>query len=380
MGKGFLISKQFTQGESEASRNLYTLRTEFFALCIVMLIVLLNALDIFIIDDTLMYVSLGIASADVMVTALIMNWCDCSAPWVKYMVIFSFVTLITIMGVALTYQAVLAGFLPLLCAAQYRSRKMIIYTYVLCILSSFISVMGGYFMGLCDANMLVLTVGTMQNYYDPETGMALFGEINQNPWLSLPLYYAFPRCLILLSGIPIINHISDVISRNAVREAELKQLSETDSMTRLYNKNKYLSMMKEYYPSVKQLGVIFWDVNGLKAINDEVGHEYGDYLISNVAASVHEVAVEHSMAYRVGGDEFVMIVENADEAILESIIAKWNRSMEIKNQGSKIKLSAAVGYALGSGADITSIVGRADSEMYRNKAETKLAASETTTK
>lgn len=372
MGKGFLISKQYTHGDNEASRNLYTLRTEFFALCIVMLIVLLNALDIFIIDDTLMYVSLGIGSANVMVTALIMNWCDCGARWVKYMVLFSFVALITILGVALTYQAVLTGFLPLICAAQYRSRKMIIYTYILCIISCFVSVMGGYFMGLCDANMLVLTVGTMQNYYDPETGMALFGEINQNPWLSLPLYYALPRCLILLCGIPIINHISSIISRNAVREAELKQLSETDSMTRLYNKNKYLSMMKEYYPYVKQLGVIFWDVNGLKSINDEVGHEYGDYLISNVAASVLEASVENSMAYRVGGDEFVMIVENADEALLESIIAKWNRSMEIKNQGSKIKLSAAVGYALGTGTDIASIVGKADSEMYRNKAESKL--------
>lgn len=62
---------------------------------------------------------------------------------------------------------------------------------------------------------------------------------------------------------------------------------ETDSLTRLFNKNKYNEMVSMYYPNVNNITVIFWDLNNLKIINDTYGHEYGDKALSALASVLY---------------------------------------------------------------------------------------------
>jgi len=142
-------------------------------------------------------------------------------------------------------------------------------------------------------------------------------------------------------------------------------------MTHLYNKNKYSQMIEDYYPDKDNLCVIFWDVNDLKTINDTMGHDYGDYLISTVGMSIFRFTDEKSLAYRVGGDEFVMIIEDPTEERINAVLDGWRSDLETKNKGANIKLSAAVGYACGSGSNIEEVVKEADANMYADKQAAK---------
>lgn len=148
---------------------------------------------------------------------------------------------------------------------------------------------------------------------------------------------------------------------------KMDETDEIDPLTRLYNKNKFTQMISEYYPEKGRLGVVFWDVNGLKNISDTFGLDYGDYVVSTIAASVLKFTDEKTLAYRVGGDEFVMIAEGADENRLNEIIQRWQFDLDIKNRGGGVKFSAAVGYATGEGKSIEDVISKAKSEMNADK-------------
>ena len=98
-------------------------------------------------------------------------------------------------------------------------------------------------------------------------------------------------------------------------------------------------MLVNKYPKMERLGVIFWDLNGLKYINDNMGHEYGDFAISAIGGSILENLAENARAYRVGGDEFVVIMENAEEAVLREMIRRTNDSLVLQSVPVKILIN-----------------------------------------
>lgn len=142
------------------------------------------------------------------------------------------------------------------------------------------------------------------------------------------------------------------------REAALVERCETDSLTGLKNKACCDRLVEEKYPKLESVGVIFWDINQLKAENDRLGHLAGDQLIRKMADSLVAICDESCQAFRYGGDEFLLISENASEAQLKSLCGKWCGSTDI---------SASFGYAYGSGSEIRDIIARADSNMYQAK-------------
>ena len=76
--------------------------------------------------------------------------------------------------------------------------------------------------------------------------------------------------------------LQDIVLRSSedeLRIAQLTYLKETDSGTKVFNKNKYEEMVKTYYHYIDNIRVIFWDLNNLKMINDTYGHDYGDKAI-----------------------------------------------------------------------------------------------------
>ena len=142
------------------------------------------------------------------------------------------------------------------------------------------------------------------------------------------------------------------------REAALVERCETDSLTGLKNKACCDRLVEEKYPKLESVGVIFWDINQLKAENDRLGHLAGDQLIRKMADSLVAICDESCQAFRYGGDEFLLISENASEAQLKSLCGKWCGSTDI---------SASFGYAYGPGSEIRDIIARADSNMYQAK-------------
>ncbi len=350
----------------EIASNKYTLRCMAIMTGFVAFTVVLNILDIFIIQSSLMYFGL---IGGVLCTALgaIVMAIIPDKVCTKYLLLIIIVLFSTIVGTFLTYHTILVCVIPLLCSAQYKNNKVIMFTYVISAVSIVVMVMTGFYFGLCDANMLVLTNQVCENHIDPVTGEFLLTKVNDNPWGTLPLYYAVPRCLVLLAAVPIIKRISEVISRNARRETELRILGETDMMTKFYNRNKYLMMIKEHYPNIDKIGVMFWDINGLKEVNDSMGHDSGDYLISTVSSCILMFMDDRCKAYRIGGDEFVVITEGVTKEDIAEMIVCSKSALAKKAEMSKIPMSVAVGYALGEGKDVEKVISEADAAMYRDK-------------
>ena len=112
------------------------------------------------------------------------------------------------------------------------------------------------------------------------------------------------------------------------------------------------------------------DINGLKAVNDSLGHEAGDELIRGAATCVKAVLGDEGQCYRTGGDEFVMLTRMKREKA-EYTLQKLKYETE-RWQGSAVKsLSVSVGYALASDADeltAEALVRQSDQAMYEAKA------------
>ncbi len=357
--------------ELDATANEFSLKCLRFTTMAFALVWLLNMVGVFIVDRKLMTIVFLISSAVMLAPTLICRCVGTNKPWVKYMILFLSVLAITIIGCALSFHSVLLYALPLIYAAQYSKRRMIFYAYALTAVGISVGVMSSYYFGITDANMLLLTNNTTDYYVDLQNGILKDMHINMSPWSTLPRYFIMPRCIILLVFIPVIINISQNIANTAVRAAHLKEESEIDKMTQFYNNGKYKQMVEGYYPEVESVAVIFWDIDNLKYINDTYGHLYGDFLISSVADIIRANADETHKAYRVGGDEFVMILENPKTGEAEENVRLCKKMIAARNDGSNFPVSASVGMAEGSGADIAAVIHRADAVMYQNKKASK---------
>jgi len=181
------------------------------------------------------------------------------------------------------------------------------------------------------------------------------------------LFFVFPRCIINILLITVCQSISKIISSNVKYAREMEDLAELDGMTGLYNRSKYLSMMETEYRKDPLISAIFWDINDLKLVNDTKGHGVGDELIRNVADVIHEMVTELDKGYRIGGDEFVLIMRGSDERALQKKVEEWEAALAKKSEAVGMSLSVSMGYATGSGANLDEVVSEADRRMYKNK-------------
>ena len=105
--------------------------------------------------------------------------------------------------------------------------------------------------------------------------------------------------------------VTNILERKRKKEY-LKAMSYQDMLTGLYNRNRYMEVIdseaSHYFMCV---GAAYIDLNGLKRMNDECGHEAGDELIRRCAAVLSEIFPKK--CYRVGGDEFVILVPGINE-------------------------------------------------------------------
>ena len=354
----------------EGHSNRFTVRCLLITYFFMAFMWVLDLLGIFIVDKGLMNYGFFLLSFLVLLLIAICKLVGYNKPWLKYVIIIFAVLMTDVLAVVLTYHIVIASVLPLIYAIQYSDKKLLFFSYGMSVIGIFASVMAGYYFGLCDANMVLLTTGPLKDYVDAN-GVAHFGPVNANPWLTLPLFYVFPRSVILLALIPVLLHVSNGMAMRELRGLYLQRMSEIDDMTQLYNKNKYLKMVKETYPKVDKVGVVFWDVNGLKATNDTLGHVMGDKLIASIADSIRGFTNDKCRAYRIGGDEFILICEGENELKMNEIANEWKKKVEELNLTSEIQLSAAIGYAAGEGKNIGAVIKLADDRMYANKVEQK---------
>ena len=165
-------------------------------------------------------------------------------------------------------------------------------------------------------------------------------------------------------------------SKQKARENTLIREAKIDKLTGLFNRNGFDerlgSSIRDYDTNSSfNVGVLFIDLDGFKAVNDTYGHDAGDLLLINVAESLTGSLEVFETAARLGGDEFVCIlplcsstVELKEKArkILNSVACPVN----INNQVLTVKCSIG-GSIMVDGDDILSLLKRADLAMYMAK-------------
>lgn len=160
---------------------------------------------------------------------------------------------------------------------------------------------------------------------------------------------------------------------NGILREKIVYESEHDKLTGLYNKGKYINLREQAFGKPKKIAVINFDVNSLKKVNDEKGHEAGDQLIIKAASSIAVITSEHIMGFRTGGDEFVVIACNVSEADAEALIERWKEALAAMNkEDDGIPCSVAHGLACGeNNYDLEGLLNEADERMYEKKREMK---------
>ena len=140
-----------------------------------------------------------------------------------------------------------------------------------------------------------------------------------------------------------------------------EQLSYNDTLTLLYNRNKYNQVLEEFKTArPHNIGVAFFDLNCFKHVNDEQGHSAGDELLQNTAKLI--VSVFPDKTFRIGGDEFVVIAKDIDEQTFCSKIEDLSKML------SDHSISVSIGEAWeDSSNDMKEIFKKADEKMYAEK-------------
>lgn len=97
----------------------------------------------------------------------------------------------------------------------------------------------------------------------------------------------------------------------------LRDISLTDNLTGAYNRHHAMHSLREWFARNKRYGthfsLIYFDINGLKQINDSYGHQAGDLLLRAVVNACKKLLRESDMLFRMGGDEFMMICPETDK-------------------------------------------------------------------
>ena len=234
-----------------------------------------------------------------------------------------------------------------------------------------ISMLAGFYHGICDLNLLLGSNHTRNWYLQTMTGPYLQIPFNENPVFIIAVFEVLPRTLILLIFTIMLQYTIISSHNDALRIAELTYRKDMDARTKLYNKNKYEDMAINYYPSIDRIAVAFWDLNNLKKINDSFGHAVGDSLIQTMSQKLLAVSNERCRTYRVGGDEFLLILDDPAPDEMNRLIQQIKNELSSGTNTTGLRILAAVGSAEGCGSDIRSLVQKADAAMYLDKAKSK---------
>ena len=188
-------------------------------------------------------------------------------------------------------------------------------------------------------------------------------------------------CLLMFFGFAYVLKMNNNLMSMQNKNEELSSAAFRDGLTKVGNRALFLDKEQEIQQLMCirepiEFAIVVCDVNGLKQTNDNFGHELGDVLIQNAARTICEI-YKHSPVYRIGGDEFVVIVQNEDYADRDFLLSRLKNKIELKVNRSQIEnglVSIAYGMAVydrNKDLSFQEIFKRADHAMYDCKKKMK---------
>jgi diguanylate cyclase (GGDEF)-like protein/PAS domain S-box-containing protein len=162
----------------------------------------------------------------------------------------------------------------------------------------------------------------------------------------------------------------DVTERRLIEE-KMNFLSFHDVLTGLYNRTYFEEELNRLERRrAGAVGLILFDLDGLKLVNDSFGHEQGDQLLVRTAELIQSCFREADVVARIGGDEFAVIIRDATTEIMEEAIARVGAAVNgLQAREQRIPLSLSAGYAFAGDKTVVmrDLFREADNNMYREK-------------
>ncbi len=235
--------------------------------------------------------------------------------------------------------------------------------------------------------VVVAAIITLMNHKKEKDSMAIFNAASMLvliavSGLEIAYYWTGARIqndvwgrvlilgyIVLLANRNIIDSLKDI--EKGRRAEYYKKLANTDPITGLANRTAFNHDL-EKLSGEKSYSIISMDLNNLKEVNDTKGHLAGDGYIMNAAEIINKVFGKEGKCYRIGGDEFTVIIKKPEsDAVVAGLIPQMNEEINAYNNNNPSEpIAIALGYESSSeetGFDFNDILRLADVKMYENK-------------
>ena len=167
----------------------------------------------------------------------------------------------------------------------------------------------------------------------------------------------------------IVDAYNDVRSQNEKVKERLTYEAEHDKLTNLYNRAGYVSLFRRMRLNKVIYSLV--DADGFKEINDRCGHDIGDKVLIRIAETLEEYFTEeNAFVFRIGGDEFAVIIEDANKEFNDNLVSRFEKINEelARPKGRIPGISLSVGIAHGEDDDSTdTLFKKADQALYKVK-------------
>jgi len=179
-----------------------------------------------------------------------------------------------------------------------------------------------------------------------------------------------------------VQRMREELSQAQQRVAYLEKLADEDSLVPVANRRAFVRELGRMVAFAERYGtqssVIYFDINGFKRVNDEFGHAAGDAALRHIAQTLTDNVRESDTVGRLGGDEFGVILAQADAAAAAEKAAALARAIETQPlvwEGHELRVGASYGaYTFSGGVDAGEALERADQAMYAQRQDRRGAA------
>ena len=222
---------------------------------------------------------------------------------------------------------------------------------------------------------MVDSIHGLENFiYDPDPPQLVARLRKMIVLISIGGAFALMFTLVLLNAQ---RHLRNEIKLRKLAEEEVRKLAFYDSLSGLPNRNGFIPFVDQKLLDAKRRGehlaLCYIDLNNFKQINDCYGHQAGDAVLIHVASAIKSHIREFEIAARMGGDEFVLLLDGAHHKqdirrITQEICKAVEQPMPWR--GKQIKVSASLGVAWypEDGALLDELMYKADTAMFQSKA------------
>lgn len=169
--------------------------------------------------------------------------------------------------------------------------------------------------------------------------------------------------------------MADITNQKKEKEV-LKKLASIDELTGLFNRRYGWTLLENLYLKAESglvdFSICFIDIDGLKSVNDNLGHEEGDWYIKTITNCIEENVGNRGFVFRYGGDEVVVVFTDCDNGQASDILSKTEQKLRrievLENKSYKLSISfGIVSYNSDDEGNLEELVKKADYRMYENK-------------